>query len=190
MRLRRWWVAIGVAAGLMVLVVATRGMGLSARRAAWSGEAALARAVRAWTLPARYRSVTNPLAPSPEAIRAGMEHWADHCATCHGNDGRGQVAVGRNLYPPAPDMQAPATQELSDGALFYAIEEGVPFTGMPGWSTGTEQGERGSWELVLFIRHLPEITEEELTEMEALNPRSPAELEQQRRIDEFLSGAP
>ena len=168
---------VRVVVGTLVLVlvavgVATRGMGLSARRAPWPGEAALARAARAWTLPASYRAMSNPVEASPEALRAGMEHWADHCAVCHDNDGRGRTEVGRGLFPPALDMQAPATQELSDGALFYAIEQGVPLTGMPAWSTGTEDGERASWELVLFIRHLPEITTDELTEMEVLNPRS------------------
>jgi hypothetical protein len=78
---------------------------------------------------------------------------------------------------------------LSDGALFYAIEDGVPFTGMPAWATGTEAGVRTSWELVLFIRHLPVLTAEELMEMERLNPKSPAQLEQEHRIREFLEGA-
>ena len=186
-------IRLALVALVFVLVAAgvvTRGMGLSARRAPWPSEAALARAARAWTLPAPYRAMTNPVEASPEALRAGMEHWADHCATCHDNDGRGRTEIGRGLFPPAPDMRAPATQELSDGALFYAIEQGVPLTGMPAWSTGTEDGERASWELVLFVRHLPDITTEELTAMEALNPRSAAELELEREIDDFLSGGP
>jgi hypothetical protein len=85
-------------------------------------------------------------------------------------------------------MRTAATQRLSDGALFYAIEEGIPFTGMPAWSTGTGEGQRESWELVLFIRHLPRITPAELEEMETLNPRSPADMEQERQIQEFLKG--
>ena len=72
--------------------------------------------------------------------------------------------------------------------MFYAIEQGVPLTGMPAWSTGTEDGERGSWELVLFIRHLPALTTEERTEMEALNPRSAVDIEREIAIDDFLSG--
>ncbi len=136
------------------------------------------------------RAMSNPVEALPEALRAGMEHWADHCAVCHDNDGRGRTEVGRGLFPPVPDMQAPATQELSDGALFYSIEQGVPLTGMPAWSTGTEDGERASWELVLFIRHLPEITTEELADMEALNPRSAADLALEQEIDDFLSGGP
>ena len=85
-------------------------------------------------------------------------------------------------------MRAPATQDSSDGALFYAIEQGVPFTGMPAWSTGTAAGERSSWELVLFIRHLPELSAQELQEMDQLNPRSALEERRQQEIDDFLAG--
>ena len=182
------WLLIGIAGVLVAVAIVTRGIGLSARRPPWPGEAELARLVRGWTLPADYRTIENPVAPSADALRAGMEHWADHCAVCHDNDGSGQVDVGRGLFPPAPDMREAATQSLSDGAVFYAIEEGIPFTGMPAWSTGTAEGERESWELVLFIRHLPDLTADEIREMERLNPKSPAELEQERQIEEFLSG--
>jgi mono/diheme cytochrome c family protein len=179
-----------LALGLVILAgFGTYGVGLSARRSAWPGEQRLTRLVRAWTLPRAYRRMTNPVPATAESLRAGMVHWADHCAICHANNGSGQVTVGRGLFPPAPDLRAPATQGLSDGALFYAIEDGVPFTGMPAWATGTEAGVRTSWELVLFIRHLPVLTAEELMEMERLNPKSPAQLEQEHRIREFLEGA-
>jgi|SRR3989338_4821859 len=177
-----------VVLGVVAIGVATRGIGLSARRSPWPGEASLARAMRWWTLPSRYRTLTNPLGASPDTLRAGLAHWAEHCATCHGNDGRGLVAEGRSLFPPAPDMRAETTQRQSDGALFYAIEQGVPFTGMPAWSTGTPDGERESWELVLVIRHLPRLTSEEIAEMETLNPKSPAQVERERQIEDFLKG--
>jgi mono/diheme cytochrome c family protein len=184
----KWIAAVAVALLVLAAAVATRGMGLSARRSPWPGEERMARLARAWTLPGEYRSMTNPVELTPEALRAGMAHWANHCAMCHGNDGSGQIEIGRGLFPPAPDMRAAGTQELSDGALFYAIEEGIPFTGMPGWSTGTEDGRRDSWELVLFIRHLPQLTPAEIREMEALNPKSAADLERERQIQEFLKG--
>ena len=85
-------------------------------------------------------------------------------------------------------MRLPATQRRTDGELFYAIEEGIPWTGMPAWGTGTPAGQHASWELVLFIRHLPRITEAELAEMEALNPRSRADRERERSIEQFLKG--
>lgn len=85
-------------------------------------------------------------------------------------------------------MRAPRTQDLTDGELFYIIERGVPLTGMPAWGTGTAEGERESWKLVRLIRYLPRLTEQELADMEKLNPKSAADTEQERRIDDFLKG--
>ena len=71
-------------------------------------------------------------------------------------------------------MRLPRTQQLSDGEMFYFIENGIRLTGMPGWSTGTPEGERSSWQLVHFIRRLPKLTPEDLAEMERFNPVSRA----------------
>ena len=67
----------------------------------------------------------------------GRAHFADHCASCHGNDGRGNTEMGRNLYPKAPDMRQSGTQHLSDGELYWIIENGVRLTGMPAWGDGS-----------------------------------------------------
>ena len=96
--------------------------------------------------------------------------------------------MGRALFPPAPDMRAARTQRLSDGELFYVIEHGIPFTGMPAWSTGTGGGERASWELVRFIRLLPELADQDIAEMEKMNPKSQMDMDMQHRIDDFLKG--
>jgi hypothetical protein len=61
---------------------------------------------------------------------------------------------------------------------------------MPGWTTGTPDGERESWALVRLVRHLPAITADELEEMERLNPKAPADPARERAIDDFLSGSP
>jgi hypothetical protein len=60
---------------------------------------------------------------------------------------------------------------------------------MPGWSTGTKEGETSSWHLVHFIRHLPKLTDEEVEHMESLNPKSPEEIRQEIEAEQFLNGA-
>lgn len=59
---------------------------------------------------------------------------------------------------------------------------------MPGWGTGDPAKDSDSWQLVHFIRHLPSLTEEELLEMAALNPKTRAELQDEALFDQFLSG--
>jgi len=186
---RRWSLAAGAALLLVVIALAlVRGSGFTSRRSPWPLEERLAIAARSFLVPPEIAAMENPLAADPEVIRAGLEHFADHCATCHGNDGSGDTQMGRALFPPAPDMRGGRTQALTDGELFYVIEMGVPFTGMPAWGTGTESGEHLSWELVRFIRHLPDLTAEEIEQMAALNPRSPAQDEVDRAIQDFLEG--
>jgi mono/diheme cytochrome c family protein len=121
-------------------------------------------------------------------MTAGLEHFADHCASCHGNDGGGDTQYGRGLYPRPLDLRAAATQQLTDGELFYIIEHGIRFTGMPAFGTGEKEGEEGSWQLVHFIRHLPRLTEDELGRMSELNPRSMDDVRQQLEEERFLRG--
>jgi mono/diheme cytochrome c family protein len=148
----------------------------------------LARAARSIAIPDAERTRPNPLPPTQANVTAGMEHYADHCASCHANDGSGSTEMGRNLWPKAPDMRGAPTQTLTDGELFYIIEHGVRFTGMSAWSTGTAAGEQSSWQLVHFIRQLPHLTPEQLARMQDLNPRSPEEIRQEIAEQDFLSG--
>jgi mono/diheme cytochrome c family protein len=162
--------------------------GVSARPAPGRMETFIARTVRNMAIAWHTANVLNPVPPSEAVIAEGRAHFADHCAVCHGNDGSGNAEMGRGLYPKAPDMRAATTQDLSDAELFYIIENGVRLTGMPGWSTGTAAGEESSWHLVHFIRHLPQITVDEVEQMESLNPKSPEEIRQEIEAERFLRG--
>ena len=162
--------------------------GLDARSHPSALETRLAREVRSLAIPRAIRNRPNPVKASPDVLADGLAHYADHCASCHGNNGDGNTELGRGLFPKPPDMRQAATQQLTDGELFYIIERGVRFTGMPGWSTGTESGENSTWRLVHFIRHLPQLTEDDLERLETLAPRSPEQIWQQIEEEQFLNG--
>lgn len=126
--------------------------------------------------------------PTPDQIlEEARSHWADHCAYCHANDGSGDTEVGHNLYPPTPDMRLPTTQAMSDGELYYTIENGIRLSGMPAWGNGSWNDEH-SWKLVYFIRHLPEMTSQEVEQMKKLNPKSPMEMMEEEQEEQFLNG--
>ncbi len=180
------FIAIGLASVLAFRSMIRRGF--SARDQPSSVEAYVARRMRQWAIPARAKKMKNPFADSAEAVMEGRAHFADHCASCHGNDGRGKTEIGRNLYPKAPDMWGKDTQSLSDGELFYIIKNGVRLTGMPAWGKETAEDDQASWHLVSFIRHLPWITPEELDKMEAMNPVNPMELKEREAEERFLEG--
>ena len=166
---------IAALALLAVIVLPFVNRGLSAREEPTAVEEFLARRMRALAMPRAARETKNPVTLTSEVLASGRAHFADHCAACHANDGSGQTHIGQSLYPKAPDMRRSETQSLTDGELFYVIENGIRLTGMPAWGTGTPENAEESWHLVHFIRHLPKLTAKELEEMEPLNPRSAEE---------------
>ena len=164
-------VAVAAAAGTAVFAwIGSRG--ISAHAEPGLIETTVARSMRQLAIPRHDRGRINPVKATPEVVAEGMAHYADHCAACHANDGSGETEIGLGLYPKPPDLRQSATQSLTDGELFYVIENGVRLTGMPAWSTGTKEGETASWHLVHFIRRLPRLTEDDIAQMEKLNPRS------------------
>jgi len=165
-------VVVGVVAG-GITVAYVRTTGLKALPEPGPLETRVARAVRSLAISPDDKSRTNPLVGSAEAMQEGLQHFAKYCAMCHGNNGSNEkTPIGHGLFPKPPDLRASATQELSDGELFYIIENGVRFTGMPAFGTGTrtEAGDRQVWQLVTFIRHLPSLSTAEVGWMESLNP--------------------
>ena len=139
--------------------------GFSAKEEPSGVEKVLARTMRNMAIPAVAKNEKNPLPASNSNIQEGLEHFADHCATCHANDGSGHSDIGENLYPKPPDMRSAETQNLSDGEIYYTIANGVRLSGMPASDHSTED----NWRLVLFIRHLRNLTAAERTEMEQLS---------------------
>ncbi len=189
-RLQLWAAGVMVVLAIFaILFFRLSEHGLSARNQPSSLESFLADRSRVLFIPVRARKLENPLPPSPVLIARGRDHWADHCATCHANNGSGDTEVGRNLYPRAPDMRSARTQSLTDGQLYYIIRNGVPWTGMPAWGNA-DLGDLDSetWTLVLFIRHLPKLTPAEEAAMEKLNPKGAMEREEEQQEEDFLNG--
>ena len=178
---------IAVAAGLIFLK--TRTNGFSARAEPSTLETIGAQTARSMALPSAARDKRNPVTNSTEVLSDAKAHWADHCAICHANDGSGQSEMGSHMYPPAPDMRKERTQGMTDGELFYIIENGIRLSGMPAWG-GSHEGGEDSWKLVHFIRHLPSLSASEVKEMEKLNPKTPEELEEEKQEEQFLKGQP
>ena len=166
-----------VVAGLLVVlavagVLYARSTGLNSRAVPGPLETRAARMVRSLAVPAGAKALANPVKPTGLALDAGLQHFARYCALCHGNDGSGEKIPLGKLFPRPPDLRAQPTQDLTDGELFYIIENGVRFTGMPAFGSDTPNpaGEELAWQLVLFIRRLPKISNDEIGQMQGLNP--------------------
>jgi mono/diheme cytochrome c family protein len=152
-------VAIGVA------VAVARGGGLAANKEPGRVERTVAGRLVRLSIPSEADRQQNPFANDAGAWREAREHYADHCAICHGRDGKAASEVGGNMYPKASDLTGPDVQQRSDGALFYIIQNGIRWTGMPAWKS--EHSPDETWKLVAFIRKAPSLTEADLHTEEA-----------------------
>src|SRR5262245_31164723 len=150
-------IAVLLVIGWLALYSRVRASGLAAdaetgrvERVVRSGPVPLA-------MPADARQQKNPFAADQTIWRTAADHYGDHCAACHGNDGRGQTQLGQSMYPKVPDFADVTVQRLSDGELFYIIQNGVRWTGMPSWKG--EHSADDTWRLVSFIRAVPDLTD-------------------------------
>ncbi len=80
-----------------------------------------------------------------ESASAGAQVYRTECAKCHGENGRG--LHGR------PTVISRRVSLASDGDLFWLMNNGVPWKGMPPWMMLPEK-ER--WQLVTYLRSLNE----------------------------------
>ena len=156
-------VVIGAVIGGFLIYI--RGTGFSAREQPSWMEKVMAQNARKIATPSDAKSLKNPRQQqTEEMIAEADEHFVEHCAMCHGVDGRGDTVIGKNLYPKAPDMTMADTQQLSDGELYYIINNGIRLTGMPAW--GSEDKPEAIWDLVSLIRRLPKLSSEELKRLQ------------------------
>jgi cytochrome c553 len=88
-------------------------------------------------------------------VRRGAGHYAAACASCHGAPGlpRSPVPAGMTPEPP-PLMQR--VHAWQDEELFWIVQHGVKYTGMPAWPSLERADE--IWAMVAFLRRLPELT--------------------------------
>src|SRR5262249_22979358 len=87
-------------------------------------ERAVATRLARLSIPTDARNAKNPFA-GPSTWLQGGEHFENKCAICHGGDGRGDTYLGKNMYPKVPDLASAAIQQMTDGDLFYVIQNGV-----------------------------------------------------------------
>jgi mono/diheme cytochrome c family protein len=149
-----------VALAAMAAFVVVRRGGLAANAEPGRLERSIAGRLVRLSIPADADRQRSPLSGQADAWRQARDHYQNHCAICHGRDAKGQTEIGANMYPKVPDLTSAPVQSRSDGALFYIIQNGIRWTGMPAWKE--EHSPEQTWQLVAFIRKAPTFTEADL----------------------------
>lgn len=165
------WKSLAILIGVVGAAAAGGGLiylrvhGLSARAKPSAVEVWAARHVRDLATPSSVKAAVNPVPPTEFVLAEARDHFADHCATCHGNRGDGKTMIGDGLFPPPPDLRGEATQRLTDGEIMNIIRNGIRFTGMPGFGGS----DADNWKLTHFVRRLPTLSEKERALMNEIN---------------------
>jgi mono/diheme cytochrome c family protein len=97
----------------------------------------------------------------PAKILIGVEHFAAHCAVCHGAPGVPKGDIARGLYPPPPDL-AKAAPLYGPAELFWILKHGIKMTGMPAWN---DHSDEELWATVAFLETLPSMTEQDYAKL-------------------------
>ena len=104
-----------------------------------------------------HRASLHGIPARPQNTKASVERGGSHygldCSVCHADDGRGERVPGQWMYPRAADLTSKQVQSYSDQELFWIVQNGIRFTGMPAF--GEVETPDHIWDLVNYVRTLP-----------------------------------
>jgi mono/diheme cytochrome c family protein len=129
-------VSLGLLLSVAVLVFAFIGVAASAEQAGGNPEA---------------RKLKNPIASTPESIKAGEATFQKFCRFCHGADAKGNgPQAPKGTHP--PDLTDDKWDNgSSDGEIFTSIRDGVgPKFDMKSFKS--KLTEQQIWEIVTYLR--------------------------------------
>jgi len=158
-------IGLGIALLAAIVVATTGAFDVSAASPPSKFEQRVANFTMRRSVARRAPRTRNPQAASPEIWRAGLAHFKENCVMCHGAPGVDESEFGQGLNPPAPDLTLPSIQKMSDGEIFWIVSNGIRMTGMPAFSPTHKPEE--VWKIVAFVRHLPELSDEEQKALKA-----------------------
>jgi len=154
MRTRTAWAILVLVVVVTVIVITLMRFNLTALQEPGSLETFVANRATRFII---HRASRQGLPPRPAdtkaSVASGGTSYSSECGMCHGNDGRTQTPTGRWMYPRAADLTSAQVQSYSDQELFWIVQNGIRFTGMPAFGQ-VETGDH-IWNLVNYVRTLP-----------------------------------
>ena len=93
----------------------------------------------------------------PKRIASGAVQYEEMCSTCHLAPGMKRTEISWGLYPRAPELRRDS--RLTPAEQFWVVKHGIKMTGMPSW--GVTHDDELLWDIVAFLRKMPELTTDE-----------------------------
>jgi mono/diheme cytochrome c family protein len=122
-------------------------LGLSLTVVVW----AAAHGAKNWPAPEEAKKLKNPVPNTADSLAAAKVVYADNCAQCHGEAGKGDGPEAP-MYDvkPADFSDAHMMGEMTEGEIFWKISEGR--RPMPSFKKQLTDEQR--WQLVNYLRTL------------------------------------
>lgn len=96
-------------------------------------------------------NIEAPDLDDPDLYLLGAEHYQGGCSSCHGTPGQLINPIYRNMLPQPPDLTG-AFSDYKARELFWIVQNGLKYTGMPAWP-----GENRSDEVWAVVAHLAQL---------------------------------
>ena len=139
---------------VVLIVIALMPINLTALREPGPTETRLANLATRYFI---HHASRRGIPPRPQDTKASIERGGSHygldCSVCHADDGRSRRPLGQSMYPRASDLTSKRVQSYSDQEMFWIIQNGIRFTGMPAF--GNVETPDHVWDLVNYLRTLP-----------------------------------
>jgi mono/diheme cytochrome c family protein len=100
------------------------------------------------------KKLKNPVAATPDSIKAGQASFQKYCRFCHGTDAKGNGPMApQGTHPPDLTNAAKFTRGTTDGEIFMVIKEGAgPKFDMKGFKSKMTEPE--IWNVVNYLRSI------------------------------------
>jgi mono/diheme cytochrome c family protein len=110
----------------------------------------------------------------PNRIASGAAQYAEMCSICHLAPGMKRTEISWGLYPRAPELRRGG--RLTPAEQFWVVKHGIKMTGMPSW--GATHDDELLWDIVAFLRKMPELTADEYQALVRSAPKTHEEMMQ------------
>jgi mono/diheme cytochrome c family protein len=111
-------------------------------------------------------------------IASGAAQYDEMCSFCHLAPGMKRTEISRGLYPRAPELRRKSS--LTPAEEFWVVKHGLKMTGMPAW--GVTHDDELLWDVVAFLRKLPELTADQYQALVKSAPKTHGEMMQEMEM--------
>lgn len=136
----------------------------------------LLQTIRGCSIAARARDVVVPAdLDDTKRVALGGAQYEEMCSGCHLAPGMKRTEISQGLYPRAPELRRGSS--LLPAEEFWVVKHGIKATGMAAW--GVTHDDELLWDVVAFLRKLPELTPDQYQALVKSAPKTHDEMMQE-----------